>query len=387
MAPARRQPFRAARIRARVAALTGRPGKNVLQTQAGGSLTKEEIQEWANDDVVSFPKMGRLIDVYIEQLCHYINALPAFGPGPAFRRMFMMPQSWYTTIVPLDGEVAGQALLRAAGVSAAEFRQLEYFFVPMEFNEHSSLVAISPANNTIELLDSATRTENATVAIFNVIIRFLILELGNLADPGPWKFMHSQAPHQASAADCGNYTCLYARALALNLPIDPVTDVGQGVMRLDNQLGEVIPDEELLKLKVVAELFEADTRKGGSGWTEDTHPVAATSHLMTARWAPTWLSGPSEEQHNVYSAPPVLPPPPVCGRLMELRRRTGKFDHLTTNAALLAWCNAQPPLIDAATGARVPRIHGALAWSWGPYMDFRNRMELREMHIAQGVYP
>jgi hypothetical protein len=69
--------------------------------------------------------------------------------------------------------------------------------------------------------------------IFYTIIRFLIYELGT---PGgftvwratPWKFLYGQAPLQESSADCGNYTCLYTKALALQHPLTPETDVGQG---------------------------------------------------------------------------------------------------------------------------------------------------------------
>jgi hypothetical protein len=64
---------------------------------------------------------GPIIDVYIQQICQYVNQTR--GLIARNRAMLMQPQTFYTTITPPEGEIAGSQLLRDAGITAAEFVQ------------------------------------------------------------------------------------------------------------------------------------------------------------------------------------------------------------------------------------------------------------------------
>jgi hypothetical protein len=148
-------------------------------------------------------------------------------------------------------------MLRAAHISNAEFRQLEYFFIPIVMRGHACLIAVSPRHHTIELTDSSPRDARTICRIFNVIVRFLIHELGSLPDPR-WRFLHSHNPPQATILTCRNFTCLAAKALAGGQPMDGWTDFGQGPT----------PDTEVeLCHRVIDDLFHQ------GGWSDLIMPL------------------------------------------------------------------------------------------------------------------
>jgi hypothetical protein len=93
-----------------------------------------------------------VVDVYIEQVSFYINRVrgligaqplsPSEPPG-LMRAMLSVPQAFYNALHE-RGTESGSRILRTQGISKGEFRQLEYFFILINLNEHSSLIIVSP---------------------------------------------------------------------------------------------------------------------------------------------------------------------------------------------------------------------------------------------------
>jgi hypothetical protein len=344
-----------------------------IRTQAGGILTNLNVHNWLNASDLYHPmEDDKVVDVYVEQVCYYVNRCRGLiepdGRPNNMRAMLSQPQAFYNTIVPLGGEVEGSEMLRTAGITRVEFGQLEYFFMPISFNEHSCLVVISPLDRTVELADSNVRSYSAMSGIFHVVIRFLIHELGQLIGPEPWRFLYRQAPRQDSKANCGNFTCRYAKALALQNPLTPTTDVGQGP---DNAL-----EKDSLRHFVINDLEVAE-------WTEATFPMGNTSPIRR-HYAP---DSTSEPQHRLFWIPDAEPT--VKDReavdIRTLRSRTGRHDR-RNGAELGAWCEAQPSLRDR-NGNMVPGMRRYEQWALLSLQDFVTRVEEREADILNGLFP
>jgi hypothetical protein len=121
----RRPPYRLAKSRAQVKLLNPRRrrGTNVTTTAAGGQIDKATLDQWVSNIMMN---RGPIIDVYIQQICHYV--IQTRGLIAPNRAMLMQRQTFYTTITPPGGGVAGSQLLPDAGITAAEFIKLDYFF-------------------------------------------------------------------------------------------------------------------------------------------------------------------------------------------------------------------------------------------------------------------
>jgi hypothetical protein len=345
------------------------PNSICVRTQAGGTLTNKNVYNWLNPNQDNPIEDSKVVDVYIEQVCYYVNRnMELVEPDPrpnGMRAVLSQPQAFYKTIFELGGEVAGSQMLRTAGITGEEFRQLEYFFMPISFNEHSCLIIISPLDHTVELADSNIRSHHAMSNIFHVVIRFLIHELGELTGPEPWRFLYRQAPTQRSMADCGNYTCLYAKALALQRSMAPTTDIGQG----PNNAFE----KDYLRKFVVNDLEVAE-------WTEDLFPMGAENPVRRHYGPDTG----SEPQHRLFWIPD-----PESGReaagLRTLRSRTGRHDRID-GAGLSAWCQVQPSMLDQ-NGNMVPRMRDHEQWALLSQQEFVARVEEREADILNGLFP
>jgi hypothetical protein len=340
----------------------------VLRTRAGGQVDKATFDRFKNDVMFS---RGHIIDVYLQQLCFYINQ--SRGVVAPNRAMLVQPQAFYNTILPPGGEVQGSQQLRAAGVTAAEFAQLEYFFTPVEFNAHTNLIAISPLHHTIELLDSVHPTPRTTSQIYHIIIRFLIHELGALNSPD-WTFMHNQVPPQPGSAGCGIFTCLYAKRLALNYPLLPLTNIGQGT--------GTDSDIRAMKLLLLDDLLLAS-------WTAKSMPPAPQG-LGPATARARHISQPSAPQCNLFSSNTA---DEVVNR-RGLRSRTGRFDTFNT-WALMQYCRTQPslftpdgaPRLHPESGHHVNAMDGWRAWAFMGIKRFVERVEWRTADLAAGRFP
>lgn len=340
-----------------------------IRTQAGGTLTNSNVDNWLNPNEDNPMKDDKVVDVYVQQVCYYINRsrglIEADGRPNAMRAVLSQPQAFYNTIFEKGGEITGSEILRRAGITREEFRQLEYFFMPISFNEHSCLLIISPLDHTVELADSNKRSHSAMSNIFHIVIRFLIHEVGQLTSLEPWRFLYRQVPTQDSMANCGNFTCLYAKALALQRPLTPTTDIGQGP---NNAL-----EKDYLRQFVINDLEVAE-------WTEDLFPMG-TVNPVQRHYGPNTTS---EPQHRLFWTPD-LETGRQAVRLQTLRSRTGRHDHLDM-AGLSAWCQAQPSMPDKK-GNMVPRMRDHEQWALLSLREFIARVEERGADILNGLFP
>jgi hypothetical protein len=388
-------PFRPDRIQARVRLLRGPEG---LTTPAGGALTKAELMRWIDPAQAT---INRVIDVYLEQLCYHANSIRAPPRVAPTRAMVAMPRAFYTTIGPIGGEWAGRAMLRGLGISAAEFLQLEQFFIPMHMpRTHCSLVVVSPLNHTIEILDSVPRNRQVICDILQVIFRFLSLEMG----PWPgntWRILRCKmaavlpavtplpnpgrnTPLQRTQTECCAWTCFFAKHLALHMPLDRNTDIGQGGSIAIPFMGIMAyrwANEMDMRLQIVQELFDS-TR--GTGWA-NTHPIGAfpavNRHVLGG---PLW----SQQQDDFWSANASV------GWLYDdnvtrIRCRTGIVDRQPTKPQLVDWCRANNGVItNRINGARNRRMQNYSMWNrLNTWSDFRFNIEEREWDIRLDNFP
>jgi hypothetical protein len=340
-----------------------------IRTEAGGTLTNRNVGNWLDPSEDNPMEDDKVVDVYIEQVCYFVNRsrelIQPDGRPNGMRAVLSQPQAFYNTVFEKGGEVIGSQMLRTAGITRKEFQQLEYFFMPISFNEHSCLIVISPLDHTIELADSNPRSHRAMSNIFHVVIRFLIHELGELTGPEPWRFLYGQAPKQDSMANCGNFTCLYAKTLALQRPLTPATDIGQGT---NNAL-----EKDYLRQFVINDLEVAE-------WSEDTFPMG-TANPVRRHYGP---NATSEPQHRLFWIPDPEPGREAVN-LRTLRSRTGRHDRFDA-AGLGAWCQAQPSMPDQ-NGDMVPRMRDHEHWALLSLQKFVARVEEREADILNELFP
>ena len=132
-------------------------------------------------------------------MCHSINRRrglisPNGRPrGNTMRAMLSQPHIFYHQILPIRSERLGSEMLRPAYISRAKLRQLEYFSIPIVMRGYACLIAVPPLYHIIELANSTPRDTRTICKIFNVIVRFLVCELGSLSGPR-WRFLHDRNP-------------------------------------------------------------------------------------------------------------------------------------------------------------------------------------------------
>jgi hypothetical protein len=247
---------------------------------------------------------------------------------------------------------------------------LEYFFIPINLNEHSSLIAVSPLDHTIELADSRQRSHRSMSKIFNIIICFLIHELGSSDGSTawrvtPWKFLYGQAPLQESSADCGNYTCLYTKALALQRPLTPETDLGQGPN---------YRNERYLKNVVINDL-EVPV------WAEELFPMGKED--PTARHYGRGTA--SVPQHKLFWTYDPDTDGAKAVNLRTLRSRTGRHDHLNAKD-LSVYCSTAGQ-VNNQGGSFEHRMRDYEQWALLSLHEFIGKVEEREAGILNGEFP
>lgn len=167
---------------------------------------------------------------------------------------------------------------------------------------------------------------HAKCRIFNIIILFLIHELGSFSLP-IWHFLHGRCPRQLGPAGCGIFTCFYAKALALSRPLDLLTDIGQG------STYDHVP---AMKFRLIDDLLI-------DSWTVHTMLFGNTDHLLRHA-AP---GSTSEPQHSWHSPINTLPD------IHTLRPRTGLYGHMPARQDLVLWCLSRPPMRDGRGNTRV----------------------------------
>jgi hypothetical protein len=167
----------------------------------------------------------------------------------------------------------------------------------------------------------------------------------------------------------GIFTCCYAKALALNRALGPLTDIGQGSDR------DYVPS---MRLQLVDDLFV-------DSWTVHTMPFGDVNHQQ--RYAP---GSTSEPQHGLFWHTPFN----LLVDIHTLRSRTGLYDHMATRQDLVLWYLSRPPMLDVhgsprlhPSGRLVHMMEGFLGWSEMTWRDFVTRIEWRMADINNGQYP
>lgn len=372
---------RTAKVKAQYRITKCNPGRRVgediaIRLAAGGTLTHQQVAYWldppANCNNNPLQDCDRVIEVYIEQVCYTINRSKGVvrrnnrpepqNAIPPMRAMLSQPHSFYHTIAQHEGEIQGSAMLRADHISPAEFAQLEYFFVPIYWNAHSCLIAVSPRHHTIELADSSPRETTSICTIFSVIIRFLIHELGGLlGPPGNWRFLHSQSPRQRADVDCGNYTCLYAKVLACGQPMRLKTDLGHG---------RTFAAERRIRHRVIDDLYHQ------ARWSELICPIGNQTILQRH-------TGPGSRSERQNLPRRSMQPKHDANGWRVITRLQNNI----SVGRLALWCAGCRPKMVASNGRMVGRMEGYATWRQLRWSRFLRRIERREIQIRDGTYP
>lgn len=154
--------------------------------------------------------IARVMEIYILHVCQHFNAvhgrhLPGMMPlCVAQDTLFWMYfERFEVRGIEADegvrafrnGYVPAVQRLREEGVTAEVFKQLQHFFIPVEFREcHAQLLVISPVTRTIQFFDSGVRDfgcRPVQIAMACILIDMLVeSSLGggeNWFVPSQWK--------------------------------------------------------------------------------------------------------------------------------------------------------------------------------------------------------
>lgn len=329
-------------------------------TDPGGVVTKVELLNWL---CKTLDASGHVVEAYIQLICHHLNNKPRYHANYALYQ----DHAFYTQVVESDGLPAGLEaafqMLRNSGYSLATFRQAQWFFVPMHYDHHSTLLVISPLNHTVEMLDCTIRGVHINDVVFVCILRWIRHELGPHWNQEAWRILADEAPQQLTGLKnrCGIFTCLYAASIARRTTLRPSS--------------YNLVDFEEQRYLVAQELVDGNFNRSASRYH--------IGHL-----------------DRPATAPFVAPSPAVSEKV---RSRTGNFDHLRTLEELNALCESTT--MATPNGGVVKRYHGHNTWA--PRLSVRDddtvggrvvpvtdrvenfieQLELRELAIAEGRYP
>lgn len=358
---------------------------------SGGTVTHRDLVEWY--DIANGIPVGRVVEVYIQMVVHHRNRIPNNHIPQGIPEMIVVPHSFYNNIAlpeaqqPAGRRAAsdelrnnglnapplanGQANLAGAqfNVDQQQFRQVQYLFVPIHYNGHSSLLVISPRDQTIEFLDANFRAQPVVDRIFIITLHWLAHEYGRDFIPRNWRILTDQDPQQPLQGPsnptgvCGSYTCCMALELACYQDLDDLSF--HGINPLDQ------------RRRIIDELLQGRLY-------QSARPPAAHPHPNHHDFLPY----PGVDRRNdVFEVAAVIPQARILRRLpASVRARTGRWDNMTMAQLRTACRNAR--WRDYPNGARSQDFRG---WS----SKFRNKtrwgcivwMEARALAIAEGRWP
>ena len=169
-------------------------------------------ENWLDDDAVNawFNSIG-------EAKKHQTNYIKSDTTPPPFANL---QTAWFNK-VENEGAASLKRWMKRAGVGGGNILKCERLFLPINKNNHWTLLIINGTNKTIEYLDSLG---GSPTKYFKIARDLLKAELGTKYDATKWKdSQRDRSSKQDNGSDCGVFTCFNGLAAAKDMNYKEVT--------------------------------------------------------------------------------------------------------------------------------------------------------------------
>ncbi|GME62072.1 Peptidase C48 SUMO/Sentrin/Ubl1 [Neofusicoccum parvum] len=195
-------------------ALTKFTTEELRQNLSVGDLsTLVPNTSWLNDEIINC----HLTDMVtkLKAINGYGAAEKRAGKAPPYHNM--ATQFWVN--IRTKGVQSVLSWNRRSKLADGGLLSVERLFIPICDNNHWRLVVVSGTEKTVEYFDSLSMSPHPFV---DRILDWVRETLGSAYDAQQWRISTGQkSPKQTNGSDCGVFTLLNARAVALGLEVTP----------------------------------------------------------------------------------------------------------------------------------------------------------------------
>ncbi|KAL1633760.1 hypothetical protein SLS56_002639 [Neofusicoccum ribis] len=195
-------------------ALTKFTTEELRQNLSVGDLsTLVPNTSWLNDEIINC----HLTDMVtkLKAINGYGAAEKRAGKAPPYHNM--ATQFWVN--IRTKGIQSVLSWNRRSKLADGGLLSVERLFIPICDNNHWRLVVVSGTKKTVEYFDSLSMSPHPFV---DRILDWVRETLGSAYDAQQWRISTGQkSPKQTNGSDCGVFTLLNARAVALGLEVTP----------------------------------------------------------------------------------------------------------------------------------------------------------------------
>lgn len=207
--------------RTRVGNIKNQPAGNELaRTPEGVGLTKRDFVEkllppmaWLNDNVI----IGS-----IQHIGNYVNRQAGAGPQNPKCATFT---SYFWPRLESAGVGSCGRMMRRAGVSKENFRQIDSILIPICAGAHWTLAVVLPKKGVILHMDSL-RGGRGNPTVTEKLRQWVAHTLGDQYISNDWSIVNIDGPVQTNGWDCGVFTITNGLCMALGL--DPKESYSAG---------------------------------------------------------------------------------------------------------------------------------------------------------------
>lgn len=194
------------------------PSGTKLNRRVFGTLKvvpgRDPSHGWLNDEIIA-ASIQQVVDYGLRISNHVAGKTPKYH---AFNTFF------YKNLRN-KGAASIKRWATKAKIGGRALEEVERVFIPINQDKHWTLLVVSPVARTIEYFDSMGGP--AEEFIRNAKL-WLAMEMGARFHEGEWAVptgTHGVGPRQTNGSDCGVFTCMNARMVALG--IDPMAYGGE----------------------------------------------------------------------------------------------------------------------------------------------------------------
>lgn len=175
------------------------------------SLSTLNNRTWLNDDVIN-----EYIRHVVERTLKHRDWSSTTSPPP----FATLNSNWWNTIHGKnysveDGLKKVTRWARRAKIGGAKLLEVEKLYIPINSNSHWMLLTISGTERKIEFLNSLEGCGPTAERVFNVVWKYLALELGTAFNKEEWSSVFGRSAQQNNGYDCGVFVCYNTVATAL----------------------------------------------------------------------------------------------------------------------------------------------------------------------------
>jgi len=173
-------------------------------------------EPWLNDEVVN---------AWYANLCARLNEKAGYVKSPTTTPKFVAYGSQWLKTATEKGIIGIQTWSRRKGIKNEKLLKAERIFFPVNSGSHWTLLTISPANKSIEYLDSLRPQGYREKRYIDLARQWLKMELGPKYNDSEWTVFETTSSQQNNSNDCGVFACLNGLALSRGFK-DPSLEFG-----------------------------------------------------------------------------------------------------------------------------------------------------------------